>query len=105
MIKYKRKKSCPYCIPQKKAPPGRRVFTDEQITQAFQHLNNLLFTQWLIFVCLCFFAIISRAIVFALLKTESNRGKASSKLSLSMLIDQPSSESSIGKIKGGTHIT
>lgn len=60
------------------------------------------FSVLLDFCLFMFFGLISRAIMVALLKTEANRGKVSSKLSLSKLIDQPSSESSIRKIKGDT---
>ncbi len=54
------------------------------------------------FCLFMFIGLISRAIVVALLKIEANKGRTSSKLSLSMLIDQPSSDSSTGKIKGDT---
>ncbi|MEA4925855.1 MAG: hypothetical protein VB084_11150 [Syntrophomonadaceae bacterium] len=58
------------------------------------------FAVWLDFGLFLLFGIISRAIVIAFLKSEANRGRTSSKLSLSMLMNQPSSKSSIGKIKG-----
>jgi hypothetical protein len=60
------------------------------------------FSVLLDFCLFLLFGLIARAIVIALLKTEANKGRTSSKLSLSKLIDQPPSESILGKIKGGT---
>jgi hypothetical protein len=57
------------------------------------------FSVLLDFVLFMIVGLISRAIMVALFKLEANKGKMSSKLSLSMLIDQPSSRSSIGKNK------
>lgn len=55
------------------------------------------FSVWLDFGLFLFFGLVSRAIVVALLKKEANKGRQSSKLSLSMLINRPS-KSSTGKI-------